>query len=128
MSLKTLQEKKKSTQSSFPKKIIYKTKTIPDVHLIPKNFNSCFTKIGPNLANKIEKSSKNFEGYIKKSSSIQSEHPISINELKDCFGALHKPLLHVLNLSTVKEIFPDDLKIAHVIPVFKGGDEKDLGY
>ena len=36
-------------------------------------------------------------------------------------------MLHVFNLSIVKGIFPDDLKIARVTPVFKGGDEKDLG-
>ena len=80
----------------------------------------------------------NFEGYIKKCNSIQPEHPLSINELRDpffsldinkspgfdgisstvlknCFGALHKPLLHVFKMYSciqVKEIFPDDLKIA----------------
>ena len=136
-------------QSSLPKKIIHKAKTITDVPLIANHFNSYFTEIGPNLVNKIEKSSINFEGYIKKCNNIQPEHPLSINELKDsffslginkssgfdgisftvlknCFGALHKPLLHVFNLSIVKGIFPDDLKIARVTPVFKGGDEKDL--
>ena len=51
---------------------------------------------------------------------------ITFTVLKNCFGALHKPLLRVFNLSIVKRIFPDDLKIAHVTPVFKGGDEKDL--
>ena len=130
--------------------IIHKTKTITDVHLIAKHFNSYFTEIGPNLANKIEKSSINYEGYTKKCNSIQPEHPLSINELKDaffslginkspgfdgissmvlknCFGALHKPLLHIFNLSQVKGNFPDDLKIVCVTPVFKGGDEKDLG-
>ena len=35
-------------------------------------------------------------------------------------------MLHVFNLSIVKGIFPDDLKIACVTPVFKGDDEKDL--
>ena len=90
----------------------------------------------------------NFEGYVKSSivfsqnihlvltnlkmhSSRQiNESPgfdgISFTVLKNCFGALHKPLLHVFNLSIVKGIFPDDLKIARVTPVFKGGDEKDL--
>ena len=107
-------------------------------------------EIGPNLANKIEKSSMNFEGYNKKCNSIQPEHPLSINKLEDtffslninkspgfdgisftvlknCFGTLHKPFLDVFNLSIVKGLFPDDLKIARVTPVFKGGDEKDLG-
>ena len=85
MSVKTLQEKNKSTQSSFLNKSIHKTKTIADVHLIAKHFNSYFTEIGPNLANKIEKSSKNFKGYIKKCNNIQSEHQLSINEVKDAF-------------------------------------------
>ena len=52
--------KNKSTKSNFPKKkIIHKTKTITDVHLFAKDFNSYFTEIGPNLANKIEKYSVN---------------------------------------------------------------------
>ena len=149
MSLKTSQEKNNSTQSSFPKKIIRKTKTITYVHLIANYFNSYFTEIFPNLANEIEKSSINIEGYIKKCNSTQAEHSLSINELKDaffplgvnkspgfdgisftvlknCFGALHKPLLHVFNLSIIKGVFSDGLKIARVAPVFKGGDEKDL--
>ena len=92
------------------------------------------------------------EGYIKKCNSVEPDHPLSINKLKDafflldvnkspgfdgtgtsftvlknCFGALHKSLLHVFSLSIVKGIFPDDLKITCVTPVFKGGDEKDLG-
>ena len=92
----------------------------------------------------------NFEGYVKKWNSIQPEYPLSINKLKDAFlsldikkspgfdgisftviksyfGILNKPSLHVFNLSIVKEIFPDVLKIARVAPVFKGGDENDLG-
>ena len=107
-------------------------------------------KIDPNLANKTKKSSINFEGYIKKCNSIQPEHPLSINKLKDaffslginkspgydgisftvfknCFGTLHKPWLHVFNLSIVKGIFPDDLKIACITSVFKEGDETGLG-
>ena len=109
-------------------------KTITDAYLIAKHFNSYCTKIGPNLANKIEKSSINFENYFKKCSSVEQEHRLSINELKDVifsldinkrpdfdsisftvfivFFVLHKPLLHVSNLSIVKGILPDDLKIA----------------
>ena len=52
---------------------------------------------------------------------------ISFTVLKNCFGALHKPLSHVFNPSIVKGIFAGDLKIARVTPVFKGGDEKNLG-
>ena len=34
---------------------------------------------------------------------------------------------HEFNPSIVKGIFAGDLKIARVTPVFKGGDEKNLG-
>ena len=51
---------------------------------------------------------------------------IRFTVFKSCFGVLDKSLLRVFNLSIVKGIFPDDLKIARVTPVFKGGDEKDL--
>ena len=87
---------------------------------------------------------------LKKCKNKQPEKPLSINELKDaffsldinkspgfddisftvlknCFGALYKSMLHVFNLSIIKGICPDDLKIARVTPAFKGGDDKELG-
>ena len=67
---------------------MHKTKTITDVHLIAKHFNFYFTEIGSDLANKIEEPSMNFEVYIKKGNSIQPEHPLSINEIKDALFLL----------------------------------------
>ena len=106
-------------------------KTITDVDLIAKHFNSYFTEIRPNLSNKIENSSINLKAILK-NASIRPEHPLTVNKLKDaffllginknpgfdgisfmvlknCFGALHKPLLCVFSLSIVKGIFPHDL-------------------
>ena len=40
---------------------------------------------------------------------------------------MHKPLLHVINLSTQRVIFPDKLKNARVTPIFKGSNEWDIG-
>ena len=57
-------------------------KTIIDAYLIAKHFNSYCTEIGPNLANKIEKLSFNFEGCYKKCSRVQLEHRLSIKKLK----------------------------------------------
>ena len=142
--------KSKCTQNNFPKKIIHESKTITDSHIIAQKFNSFYTNIGPNLAKKIENSSISFESYIKKCKHKQPEQTLSVNELKvaffsldinkspgfddisfnvikKCFSALHKPLLHIFNLSIIKGICPDDLKIARVIPSFKGGDDKELG-
>ena len=142
--------KSRCTQHTFPKKIIHESKTFTDINLIVQEFNSFYANIGPSLAKKIDNSSVRFESYVKKCKNKQPEKPLSINELKDaffsldinkspgfddisftvlknCFGALHKPLLHVFNLSIIKGICPDDLKIARVTPVFKGGDDKELG-
>ena len=52
---------------------------------------------------------------------------ISFNVVKNCFGVLHKPLLHIFNLFLQTGIFPDELKIARVTPLFKGGENYELG-
>ena len=34
--------------------------------------------------------------------------------------------IYIYNLYSVKGIFPDDLNIARITPIFKGGDNKEL--
>ena len=46
--------------------------------------------------------------------------------LKEASDQLCKPLARLYNLSLRKAIFPDDWKIANVIPVFKSGDRFDF--
>ena len=43
------------------------------------------------------------------------------------FGVLHKPLLHIFNFSPQIGIFRDKLNIARVTPLFKGGENHELG-
>ena len=35
--------------------------------------------------------------------------------------------MHVCNLSLKKEIFPNDLKIGRVTPIFKAGENSEMG-
>ena len=88
-------------------------------------------------------STRNFNEYIKKHGTTHPEKVISVNEFKDAFffskvnrstvydnisfGVLDKPLLHIFNLSLQTGVFPDKLKIARVIPLFKGGENYKLG-
>ena len=95
-------------------------------------------------------STKSFNENIKKNDTTQPEKVISVYKLKDvffslkiykstgddditlnvvkkCFGVLHKPLLHIFNLSLQTGIFPDKIKIARVTPLFKGGENYELG-
>ena len=50
---------------------------------------------------------------------------ISMHVIKSTFEIVSEPLKNIINLSFSKGIFPDKLKIAKVIPVFKA-DEPDL--
>jgi hypothetical protein len=47
---------------------------------------------------------------------------ISMFFLKNLTLQLIKPLAHVINLSFKSGIVPDQMKIAKVVPIFKGGD------
>ena len=39
--------------------------------------------------------------------------------LKKCFGVLFEPLIYLFQLSFEKGVFPDDLKIEKVTPIYK---------
>ena len=52
---------------------------------------------------------------------------ISFNVLKKCFSSLCEPLKYLFNLSIEKGIFPDDLKIAKVTPIYKTDNKSNLG-
>ena len=49
-----------------------------------------------------------------------------MNVIKNCLGELCDPPKYIFNLSFEKGFYPDRMKIAKVIPVFKGGDSADL--
>ena len=124
--------------------------SITNMHCIAEDFNTFFTEIGPNLAIKINPPRKYFHEYLKEYQTCQPENVISVNGLKyavfslkinrnlgyddisfnvvkKCFGVLYKPLLPIFNLSIQTGIFPDELKIASVTPIFKAGVNWNLG-
>ena len=125
-------------------------KEITDIKSIAENLNRYFTEIGPTLAKKIDSPSVNVYKYLEAYNITQPEKDLTVNELKDaffplklnespgydevsfnvikkCFGSLHKPLLHIFNVSLQNGTFPDELKIARVTPLFKNGSDSDLG-
>ena len=59
---------------------------------------------------------------ITNSASGYDELPASI--LKQCTDSYLEPLTHLINLSISLGIMPDELKVARVIPIFKGEDEQ----
>ena len=61
-----------------------------------------------------------------KSSNSSGEDNISNNLLKKCKNLLSKPLTDLINSSLNQGIFPDKLKLAKIIPIYKSGDKSKL--
>ena len=52
----------------------------------------------------------------------QDVYKFPIRIIKDLQNQLSVPLAHIINESFSKGVFPEKLKLAKVIPLFKGGD------
>ena len=119
------------------------------IQKVADEFNRFFTNIGTDLANKIPNASKRFDFYITKVNTSMESRPLSINELKDaffslkinkspghdgvsfnvikkCFGEIYEPLKYLFNLSIVKGIFPDDLKIVKVTSIYSSNISSNI--
>ena len=51
---------------------------------------------------------------------------VSFNVIKKCFDELYEPLRYLFNLSTVKWICCDDLKIEKVTPICKADNKSNF--
>ena len=116
---------------------------------IAKGFNDFFTDIGPSLAGKIQHSDQTHASYLppkqpykfgvsqinkweldKIVKSIQNKSSsgydgMSNKLLKEIYDSIHAPLLHVINLSITKGVFPDEWKIAKIVPIYKKGSKNE---
>ena len=141
--MKEILGKCNTKSSTLLTKITVNKTDIFDAAKIADEFNKFFTNIGINMANKIPNASKPFDPYITKANTSMESQPLPINELKDAFFSLkiNKSPGHDgvsfnvikkcfgelgVNLSIVKGIFPDDLKIAKVTPIYKAGNSSNV--
>ena len=139
---------KKNKKESCIKTIIKDGKRIRDPKKIVETFNNFFINIGPNLTKNMEMNqNKHFlkflnqniltsfsftlrnEEQIKKVIySLHTKHSsghdgISVKLLKFLAPALVRPLTLIINQSLITGIFPDKLKVAKVIPLYKKDDK-----
>ena len=136
----------KSTPTSKPINLLINNTLITDQKQIATNFNMFFSNIAEKLNKKITKTNKNFDDYLNlpnaNSFFIQpttkediediistmnihkacGPNSIPTNILKNFKKILSAPLSQIINLSFSGGVFPDMLRIAKVIPVFKKGD------
>ena len=142
---KVLREILSMNNPSSKKKLIFdiNNKTTTDPNVIANGFNNFFVTIGPQLAKNIKSDInplsyvksvnksmvltdvtstevRNVIASLKNSSSGHDEFPPFVG--KSCVDAFIEPLTHLINLSLRSGVFPSELKLAKVVPIFKAGD------
>ena len=141
--------KKKCNSETLPKHLIVDKVEINDVKSIAESCNDFFVDIGPNLANKISQCDLTFKSYLPIVNTMLNETVLSEDELEEAFKLLirnkppghdgldvnvitsvyeliQKPLLKIFNESINLGIFPENMKIAKVTPIFKSGKKELL--
>ena len=113
---------------------------------IAESFNEYFVNVGPNLARNIPNCDKKFDDYLTNRNShamffapaleceildivhnFQSKRScghdgFDNSTLKKIMPAIVQPFAYICNLSMTSGVFPQKMKLAKIIPVFKKGD------
>ena len=127
-------------------KFKYNGDVINDGKIIANRFNNFFVNVGDLLANEIPSTDRCSSEYIKyeisekfyASAVTEDEICKIIRNFKDSAAGwddlrprimkliqncIKSPLVHICNRSFMTGIFPSELKIANVVPIFKSGDD-----
>ena len=128
-------------------KFIVNDSVISDKHEIANAFNNYFTSIGPTLASSITSNTypmsyiniveptlymanvtNNDEGSViyGLQNSSSGWDGLSAYIGKQCVEGFIAPLTHIINMSITQGVFPDELKLVRVIPVYKCNDKQTL--
>ena len=146
-------EKKKGKQKkksrSLPKAIKTKQEIIEKESEITKEFNKYFTSVGIALASKIPIFTKDVSEYLPQGNASMEHRELSFQEFEKAFNALKRNkiigsdglnsniimdvydsikviLFKIFKESLEEAAFPEKLKIAKLIPVFKKGDKENV--
>ena len=114
----------------------------------PINSTDFFVNVGSTLANAIPPTNKNPSEYMTSNEVLFVVSSVTKNEIEKIIENLKEssrgwgelrpriikfikqsiriPLTHISNLSFLTGVFPAELKIANVVPIFKSGDETIL--
>ena len=141
---------KRNGNRSTPQSFKYNKTVLTDPQSIANYFNEYITNLGPPLSSKIDSSCGDISNYLKgdfsssmflsptdkeeiyktimkqKSNKDTGYDDISINVVKFVADSLSNPLCEIFNNSLKSGIFPNSLKIAKVIPIFKSGDKETV--
>ena len=142
---KTLNPNKDRSHNTINRLLIDGKNVSNDVD-VAESMNNYFCTIGRNIAEKLPKTSTTYRHYLKHpqpnsflvspfSEEFVAETIERLNKRKSpgpdgilnrilalSADLIKKPLTHVINLSMSNGTFPEQLKLAHVIPLYKKGE------
>lgn len=141
---------KQNKKMNYPNFFRINNNNISDKKVIADSFNNFFSTIGKITSKAIPKSKKHYSNYLTnphknsmflepisasdvlevvrkmKSKNSSGHDEISTNLVKQSVQNIIIPLTHMINTSLTHGIFPKNLKIAKVIPIYKSNDQKDI--
>ena len=141
---------KRKSKLTYPSCFKSSGELISDLTSIATSFSRYFSNTGPNLGGGISPSTANFRDFLSQTAQTPLEfQPLAADErkaiehsfnsykasgvdnipmriIKLSIDIIVEPLTEIINLSLVSRCFPDTLKIAKVLPIFKTGDPEKL--
>ena len=131
--MKEITGKQKKKSSSLPKAIKTKQGITEKEIEIAKEFNKYFTSVGTALASKVPVVTKDLSEYLPQCNASMEHKELSFQEFEKAFKTLkqnkaigYDGLFKIFKASLEEAVFPEKLKIAKVIPVFKKGDKENI--
>ena len=140
----------KVNSNRFPKSINVNGKSIKKNNFIAEEFNKYFTNVGPNPASKMQDTSKTFDDFLfpvqkntehkdltfkefekafksVKHNKAAGHEDIDSNVIIKVYDEISYPLFMLFHSSFNEGIFPEQLKVAKVSPIFKVGNIEEIG-
>jgi hypothetical protein len=131
-----------------PTQFIFGNQIVTDQNVIANKFNKYFANVGNDLANNIPDIDLNPLSFIDSNNSSIFLSYIEENEVERIIKTLKEvspgkdgihskvikatyhlylsPFTHVLNLTFAQGVFPNELKLAKIVPLFKSGDSQQI--
>ena len=136
----------KNKQKDLPEKLVINNTTVVAKQEIAENINKYFTNNGPNLASKILNKQGDFEKYLPnckndalltdeevrnafyflKTNKSPSYDDISCNAINNVFDFIVGLLRYIFSNSLVQGMFPEEMKIAQITIICKGGEKENI--
>ena len=141
--IKEVLNKKRSSKINDTFK--YNNQTTTDKDIIANKFNEYFVNIGSTLASSIPQGGPSYKTYLPPpnehtiyleptntdevtkiitnlSNSAPGHDEVKLDDIKPVMCNLIQPLTYIVNLSLIQGIFPNELKKAKIIPLYKAND------